>query len=65
MKHYTQKEAKKLLKENNIKWEDFAKWMTGQTGPMVDGEFCYYRWDVDRFISYQGKAENEPLAHWD
>lgn len=65
MEHYTPKEVKKLLKENNIKWEDFIKWMFGQTCPIVNGEFCYYKYDIDRFIRYKGDHKNEPLVEWD
>lgn len=39
------------LKENNLKWSTFMKWMDGQTmGLTEDGVVDYYDWDVERFI---------------
>lgn len=63
--HYTEQQIRELLDKNNITLEAFNKWMTGQTCPIVDGEFCYYQYDVDRFIRYKGDAKNEPLVEWD
>lgn len=48
--YYTKKEVKKLLKEHNISWKVFIDFIYGQTCPIVDSEFCYYTWDVDRLI---------------
>ena len=62
---YTPKEVKALLRKNNIKWKTFIDWMYGQTCPLENGELCYYKWDVDRFIRYKGDPKNEPLVEWD
>lgn len=44
------------LKENNLKWSDFMKWMYGQTmGLNEDGTPDYYDWDVERFIRNHAK----------
>jgi len=46
-----EKSVKKILKKNNRTWEEFLKWMLGQTvGIYENGETDYYDWDVDRFI---------------
>lgn len=45
--YYTEEEVKGLVKD----WEDFCNWMYGQTGPVVDGQFCYYKSDVERYIA--------------
>lgn len=50
--HYTKADVDKLLKEHNIPIEDFRNFIHGQGCPMVDGELCYFTWDVDRFIEY-------------
>lgn len=46
----TRKQVETKLKENNLKWSVFSKWMCGQTMGIVDGEPDYYDWDVERFI---------------
>jgi len=47
----TEKEVKKLLKENKRTWEEFMDFMIGQTmGLEEDGSSNYYECDVDRFI---------------
>ena len=53
-----EKEVKKLLRQNKIKWAEFDKWMCGQTCPVLDGgEIGYYHHDVDRFIRHKVKGE--------
>ena len=42
--------TRELLKQHGLKWEDFIKWMCGQTYAIVDGEPDYYEWDVNNFI---------------
>ena len=55
-------EVKQLLKDNNISWEDFIKWMHGQTmGLNKDGTPDYYEWDVKRFINLK---RGQP-TYWD
>jgi len=47
----TEKEVRKLLKENGRTWREFVKWMSGQTlGLNEDGTTDFYDWDVERFI---------------
>lgn len=56
----TEKEVKKLLRQNKIKWADFKEWMHGQTCPVLDGgEMGYFHYDVDRFI--RNRTKGEPL----
>ena len=44
-----EKEIKKLIGKGN--WEDFMKWMRGQTCSMYpDGETDYYECDVEAYI---------------
>lgn len=50
------KKVLEKLKENNLKWSDFMKWMYGQTmGLNEDGTPDYYDWDVERFIRNHAK----------
>jgi hypothetical protein len=52
----TQKQVEIKLKENNLKWSVFSKWMCGQTvGLNKDGTIDYYEYDVERFIRNHGK----------
>ena len=44
------KQVKKILKENGRTWDEFAKYMYGQTVGIKNGEFDYYKLDVNRFI---------------
>lgn len=48
--HYTKEDVDRLLKEHNIPVEDFGNFIYGQGCPIVNGELCYFTWDVDRFI---------------
>ncbi len=64
MKSYTKKQVKKILKENDIKWSDFIKWMMGQTCPILkDGEMGFYQYDVDRYVD--AKTGGYTLLTWD
>lgn len=48
----TANEVKNLLNQHNKSWEDFCKWMSGQTvGVYANGEIDWYEWDVKRFIN--------------
>lgn len=44
--YYTEEEVKAMVKD----WKSFCDWMYGQAGPIVDGKFCYFTWDVERYI---------------
>lgn len=44
--YYTEEEVRKLVKD----FEDFTEWMYGQAGPIINGEFCYFSWDVERYL---------------
>lgn len=48
--YYTHDEAVALLIKNNLDTNEFHEWMYGQTCPVVNGEICYFKWDVDRYI---------------
>lgn len=48
--YYTQAEVYTLLKKHKIPIEDFGNFIHGQGCPVVDGDLCYFMWDVDRFI---------------
>lgn len=54
--YYTHDEAVALLIKNNLDTNAFHEWMYGQTCPIVDGEICYFTWDVDRFISIYSQS---------
>lgn len=48
-----EKEVKQLLQANNKTWEDFLKFMRGQTVFMYeDGDTNYYDCDVEMFINH-------------
>jgi len=52
-----EKEVKKLLRKNKLKWKDFCEWMGGQTiGMNEDGSIDYYDWDVKRYIELKVKG---------
>jgi hypothetical protein len=64
MKSYSKQQVQKLLKENNLKWADFIKWMRGQTCPILDdGECGFYQYDVDRYVGHK-KDGHTPII-WD
>ena len=48
--YYTQAEVYTLLKKHKIPIEDFGNFIHGQGCPVVNGDLCYFMWDVDRFI---------------
>ncbi len=57
-------EVKALLTQWNLKWEDFMKWMIGQTlSSDADGNTIYYNHDVRQFIrkEYTGSED----INWD
>lgn len=41
----------RLLQEAGRSREEFDKYMYGQTGGIIGGEFLYYPWDVERFLN--------------
>jgi len=43
-------EVIKLLKEHNRTWEEFERWMTGQTIGGTPENPDYYECDIERFI---------------
>jgi len=55
----TTKEVKTLLDKNNIPWELFEVWMTGQTvGIDEHGDADWFEYDVNRFIK-----GHSPMSH--
>lgn len=50
--YYTQQEVDKMLADKYILPETFGNFIFGQGCPIIDGELCYFKWDVDRFFSY-------------
>ncbi|MGJ3236408.1 hypothetical protein [Marivirga sp.] len=47
-----EEEVKNKLKENNLNWNDFMKWMQGQTiSTDKEGNAKFFTYDVNRFIS--------------
>lgn len=48
--YYTHDEVVALMIKNNLDINEFHEWMYGQTCPVIDGEICYFTWDVVRFI---------------
>jgi nicotinamide riboside kinase len=59
MRHYTTKQLEQILAENNITADEFARWIYGQTCPLIEGELAYYKWDVDRFIKNHEKNKRK------
>ena len=58
--------AKLKIKRGGGTWAGFLKWMSGQTvGQYPDGETNWYRYDVERFVSYGCDPANEPLEDFD
>ena len=51
-----------LLKEKDLKWEDFYDWMKGQTIGMDGNKIIYYNHDVARYIRW--KVDGKP-TYWD
>ena len=43
-------EAELCILIGKHRWPEFCKWFAGQTGILIDGEFLYYKCDVERFI---------------
>jgi hypothetical protein len=58
MKSYTKKKVEMILKANDLSWDEFDKWMIGQTGPLVKGEMNYYAYDVERYVNHKKKGEH-------
>lgn len=55
----TTQEVKIELDKNNIPWELFEVWMTGQTVGMDEhGEVDWFEYDVNRFIK-----GHSPMSH--
>ena len=51
MNNMTKKEAQKLIEQAGGMWDDFERWMSGQTvGVNDDMSIDYYDHDVRRFI---------------
>jgi hypothetical protein len=64
MKSYTKKKVEMILKANDLSWDEFIKWMRGQTCPILeDGECGYYQYDVGRYVEAK-KAGHTPII-WD
>lgn len=48
----TESHVRKILEDHNLTWEEFLKFMEGQTcGLNQDGTIEYYSEDVERFIT--------------
>lgn len=59
-------EVKRQLEENNLPWEDFQKWMFGQTVSVLDnGQIEYYDWDVNRYVAAMLKHGNTDSTIFD
>jgi len=65
MESLTRRQARKEIEKAGGNWYVFIKWMFGQTGPIVKGELCYYKYDIDRFIGYKCDPKNEPPVEYD
>lgn len=49
--YYTPEELKQILQEHNISMESFSNFIWGQGCPVVDGVYCYFKSDVDRYVN--------------
>jgi hypothetical protein len=57
---------KEIIGEDN--WEDFLKWMRGQTvSRYPDGEIDFYEWDVNAYITKlrTGYDRQKDSGAWD
>jgi len=53
--HYIEEDLKKMMTKKEF--EQFGKWMYGQTGLVRrDGKCGYYSWDVERFLKLVRKG---------
>ena len=58
-------EIKKACQNNNLNYEEFLDWITGQTCPLVESEgdnkfYCIFPWDFDRWFYYKIKHNVTP-----
>jgi len=51
--YYTRKQVEEMLESKKI-IKAFDKWIYGQTGPLIEGKICYYKWDFERFLIVLG-----------
>jgi hypothetical protein len=59
MKSYTKKKVEMILKANDLSWDEFDKWMMGQTCPLGEkGEMNYYEYDVERYVNHKKRGEH-------
>lgn len=52
----TTKQTKELLNICKLNFNEFQKWMIGQTVSIKDGETCYYAEDISRYIDMKTKG---------
>jgi hypothetical protein len=48
--HYEAYYLEDIKAELGERYEEFTKWLTGQTCPMHEGKPAVYRWDYERFL---------------
>jgi len=60
----TTKKAKQLIKEAGGKWDNFIKWMNGQTIGGTPNKPDWYERDVYGWIRYNFN-KNENVFEWD
>jgi hypothetical protein len=59
----TEEEAKELIEKNNLSWDDFLKWMVGQTLTSDGkGNVLYFPHDVERYIALKVYGKT---TYWD
>lgn len=62
----TTEQVRQKLLDHNVSWDQFAKWMEGQTvGVYPDGSTDWYDYDVHRFIRHTLQRSKENSAEWD
>lgn len=59
----TEKNVRDVINRNDLVWENFIKWMRGQTcGVYPNGDTDWYEYDVDRYIRIKKKGDKD---FWD
>lgn len=61
---YTWEGCKKILRKHRLKTREFARWLEGQTCPILpSGKYGIYAYDLHRWIDYKIGKTNR--IDWD
>lgn len=63
----TTSDIKECCKRNNLDYDKFCEWLTGQTLPIIPEEKdpydCVYSWDTERWIVSMLSKNKEPVVY--